>query len=251
MIRTLIAEDEPLAREALRLRLQSEPDIEIVGEAVDGRSAVELVLRLRPDLLLLDVQMPGMSGFAVLETIAATHLPAVIFITADGEHAGHVNAIDALVERYRAERFVQSLARARAAIANGDESLQQRQDVADAVHDPQHVDAGAAPRYVQRIALRERHRFVLIKVQDIDFITAAGNYVRIHTGSRSALYRSSLADLERKLDPSMFARIHRSTIVNVDRIAEIRPDSAGDFEVQLLSDESVRMSRSYRGALLP
>jgi two-component system, LytTR family, response regulator len=254
MIRTVIVEDELLAREALRRRLISVPDVEIVDEAARGDAAVEQILRLRPDLLLLDVQIPGISGFEVLEAVSSTHLPLVIFVTAHEEHAVRafeINAVDYLLKPFTEERLHQALERVRTAIGNPDEASDEVVRLGRLLDTSSNQKPDANPSgYLQRIPVRKRDRFILIRVQEIDFIEAAGNYVRIRTESSSSLFRSTLSDLERKLDPSMFARIHRSTIVNLDRVAEIRAEHHGDFEVFLTNGQGLRMSRNYRDRLL-
>jgi two-component system, LytTR family, response regulator len=227
VIRTVIVDDEPLARKGIRLRLEREKDIEIAGEAADGEAAVALIRDVRPDLLFVDVQMPGMSGFDVLEQIADIHVPAVIFVTAHDEYAVRafeVEAIDYLLKPFTQDRFDETLARARRDIAT------------------------AGP--LTRLVVRSRDTWVILKSEEIDWLEAAANYVDVHARGRSFLIRSTISSLEQRLDPDRFARIHRSTIVNVDRVAEIRSDAHGDFDVTLTNGKVLRMTRGYSGRLL-
>ena len=256
MIRTLIVDDEPLARETVRLRLAREPDVEIVGEAGDGPAAVDAILRLTPDLVVLDVQMPGLNGFDVLERVAGECLPAVVFVTAYDTfalRAFDVHAIDYLLKPFTAERLQRALDRVRRDLEHGSadagrgrlaELLDAR---AQAMAPP---GADAASRYVHRLTVREGERFVIVKAEEIDWIEAAANYLRIHARGRVYLLRSTMTSLGERLDPRQFTRIHRSTIVNIDRVREIRPEWHGDYDVVLQNGKVLRLSRSYREGLL-
>lgn len=227
MIRTLIVDDEPLARQGIRLRLEREKDIEIAGEAADGPAAVMLIREQRPDLLFLDVQMPGMNGFEVLGEIADVHVPVVVFVTAHDQYAIRafdVNAVDYLLKPFTQERFDEALKRARGDLA-ADEPL-------------------------SRLVVRARDVYVILKTEEIEYLEAAANYVDVHARGKTYLIRSTISGLERKLDQRRFARIHRSTIVNVDRVAEIRSDAHGDYDVRLLSGTTLRMTRGYSGKML-
>lgn len=248
MIRTLLVDDEPPARAGLRVRLAGEPDIEIVGEAPDGPAAVEAILRLRPDLVFLDIQMPGMDGFDVLARAGSECLPVVVFVTAYDRYAiraFEVHALDYLLKPYTAERLTESLERVRRELAR--EGGEGPAAVAELLA-AREREAGAA--FSGRWAVKDGERYVLLKSDELDWIEAAANYVRFHARGRAYLLRGTLSALERTLDPARFARIHRSTIVNVDRVKEIRPEWHGDFEVILSDGRMLRMSRNYRGALL-
>ena len=234
MIRAAIVDDEPLARQGIRLRLASEHDIEIAGEAGDGPAAVRLIASTHPDLLFLDVQMPGMSGLDVLSEVAGEHLPVVVFVTAHDQYAiqaFEVNAVDYLLKPFTKERFEEALRRARRELSARSEPSQL---------------AGL----LKRIAVRTQDRYVLLKVTDIDWIEAAANYVEIHARGKSFLVRSTIANLEKKLDPERFTRIHRSIIVNAERVAEIRSDAHGDYDVTLTTGKVLRMTRSFSERLL-
>ncbi len=248
MIRTLLVDDEPPARAGLRVRLAGERDIEIVGEAPDGPAAVEAIRSLRPDLVFLDVQMPGMDGFEVLSRAGGECLPIVVFVTAYDRYAIRafdVHALDYLLKPYTAERLNQSLERARHELAR--EGAQGPAAVAEML-DAREREAGA--KSVQRWAVKDGPRFVLLKAEEVDWIEAAANYVRFHAKGKAYLLRGTLSALERSLDTTRFARIHRSIIVNVDRVKEIRPEWHGDFDVVLQDGKVLRMSRNYREALL-
>ena len=267
-IRTLIVDDEPLAREGLRVRLSREPDIEIVGEANDGESAVEAIEGLTPDLVFLDVQMPGLPaprdadgkrmglagdpkacGFDVLDRVSATHLPIVVFVTAYDQYAikaFDVHALDYLLKPFSDARFAQALERARRAVLSDTDRDADRRVAAL-------LSAQAEARqksYLARLPVKDRDRFLLLRVEEIDWIEAAQNYVQIHARKREYLVRGTMNDLEAQLEPVRFARIHRSTLVNLDRIREIRPAWHGDFDVVLDDGTQLKLSRHYRDRLL-
>ena len=227
MIRTVIVDDEPLARQGIRLRLEREKDIELAGEAADGPAAVQVIRDARPDLLFLDVQMPGMSGFDVLAAIADVHVPVVVFVTAHDDYAiraFEVEAVDYLLKPFTQERFDEALRRARRDVASSEP--------------------------LARLVVRSRDAYVILKAEEIDWIEAAANYVEVHARGRSFLMRSTIGGLEQRLDPKRFTRIHRSAIVNIDRVAEVRSDAHGDFEVTLTGGKMLRMTRNYSERLL-
>jgi len=250
MIRALIVDDEPLARDGIRARLEREPDFGVVGEAADGPEAIEAIRGLTPAVVFLDVQMPGCNGFEVLRTLPATELPLVVFVTAFDAHALQafaLHALDFLLKPYSDERFQDCLSHVRAAIAQGETAaeLARVRELLEA------VEAGGATRYPPRFAVRERERVVLVHASDLEAVVAAGNYVQLIAGGRKHLLRLTLAEMERQLDPVRFARVHRTTILNVDRIREIQTDPHGSGIVVSESGASYRMSRSYRDRLLP
>ena len=227
MIRTVIVDDEPLARQGIRLRLEREKDIEIAGEAADGPAAVQLIRTARPDLLFLDVQMPGMTGFDVLGDIADVHVPVVVFVTAHDDYAiraFEVEAVDYLLKPFTQERFDEAMRRARRDLATSEP--------------------------LTRLVVRTRDAFVILKADEIDWVEAAANYVDVHARGRSFLMRATISSLEQRLDPKKFARIHRSAIVNIDRVAEVRSDAHGDFDVTLAGGKVLRMTRNYSERLL-
>ena len=255
VIRTLVVDDEPLSREGVLVRLRDEEDIEVVGEAADGLLAVEKIETLKPDLVFLDVQMPGLDGFQVLERISRDILPMVVFVTAHDVHAlraFEIHAMDYLLKPFSEERFQESLRRAREELRKTDE-FPERRRLAELVESLEAARAGldSGPRYASRVVVRDRDRIHLVPTGEILAVEAAGNYVQIVTRDRKYLLRSTLAEMERDLDPARFARIHRSTIVNAGHVREIRPDSHGDCDVHLDGRIVYRMSRAYRGRLLP
>jgi len=252
VIRTAIVDDEPVAREGLRLWLAAEPDVHVVGEAGSPAAAVELVLRQRPDLLFLDVQMPEGDGFDVIEGIGAQHLPEVIFVTAHERHAlraFEVAALDFLLKPVREERFRTALERARSELARGEA----RQGPARLTALLDHVRGAPRPdgsRRIERFAVRTRDRFVIVPAAEVRWIGAAANYAELHLAGVTHLVRSTLAELEAGLDPGRFARIHRGTIVRLDCVREVIPAMHGDYDLVLDDGAVLKLSRRYRSRLL-
>jgi len=246
MIRTLIVDDEPLARRRVRDLLSREPDVEIVGEAHDGPAAVSLVRELMPDLLFLDVQMPELDGFGVLEQVGHRRIPALVFVTAYDRfalRAFEAHALDYLLKPYDDQRFAAALQRVREQLRNRSaDDLERR--VRDLLADVR----GGASR-LERLAVQSGSRSVLVPVSEIDWIEAEGKYVRLHVGERSYLLRDSMRRLESVLDPRHFLRIHRSTIVNVERVREVEAFFRGEFILFLRDGTQLRSGRSYRGGV--
>ncbi len=252
MIRIAIVDDEPVAREGLRLWLATESDVEIVGEAGTPAEAIGLVLRERPDLLFLDVQMPEGDGFDVLEGIAETHLPEVIYVTAHEQHALRafdLAALDFLLKPVREERFRVALERARRELARGVEREGPAR-LAALLDDMRRV-RGDEARRIERFTVRDRERIRFVPVDDVRWIGAAGNYAELHLAQGTHLVRATMAELEAGLDPARFARIHRGTLVRVDCILEVVAAAHGDFDVRLDDGTELRLSRRYRSRLLP
>jgi two-component system LytT family response regulator len=258
MIRTLIVDDEALAREGIRIRLSGEPDIEIVGEAADGPAAVEAIKKLVPALVFLDVKMPGFDGFEVLERANRWHSPLVVFVTAYDRYAVsafEVHAFDYLLKPICGERFKDALQRVRLALAT-EETLEashkRMSEFLDSHASGERQAGGLGQReHVTRLVLKDRDCYFLVKADEVEWIHSAANYAEVHARGRSFLLRMTMNALEDRLDPLQFARIHRSTIVNVDRIAEIKPSvSHGEFEVVLKGGTTLRLSRGYSSHLL-
>jgi len=262
-IRTLVVDDEPLARQGLRVRLGREDDIDVIGEAEDGPSAVRTISALRPDLVFLDVQMPGFDGFEVLSRIAADYLPSVVFVTAYDRYALRafgVHALDYLLKPIEHRRFQETLRRARASVVAGADAaaadrLRSLLEAREADSSPSTTavpdDAtDSAARFPLRFTVRDGDRYILLRVSEIDWAEAAANYLRLHAAHRTFQIRMTMSELERKLDARQFARIHRSTMVNLDRIASIAPEFHGDYQVVLTNGITLRMSRGYKDRLL-
>ena len=251
VIRAAIVDDEPLACEAIRLRLRDEENVVVVGEAADGTSAVDLITSQRPDLLFLDVQMPQMDGFEVLDTVAPTFLPMVVFVTAYDQYAlkaFETHALDYLLKPFTRERFRAALHRARTAFENG-VAPDAHRGLLNLLDDRQRRHDEWGERYLVRFAVRHKRKIKLIRVTEIDWIEAGGNYAQIHTGDACHLVRMTMQELEARLVPSLFVRIHRSTIVQIDRIGDIAPVSHGDFDLTLKNGMTLRLSRNYRSRL--
>ncbi|HET7537686.1 MAG TPA: LytTR family DNA-binding domain-containing protein [Candidatus Didemnitutus sp.] len=259
-IRTLVVDDEPAARRGVRLLLERDPDVVVVGEAASGAEAVKKITEDKPDLVFLDVQMPEMNGFKVLEAVAARHVPAVIFVTAYDQHAlraFEVNAVDYLLKPFEDQRFWASVSRAKA-------ELQRRQ--ADALGDklthllsylrtvtpmPPPAEFTATNEAVtrERILLKSGGEIYFLKADEIDWIEAEGDYMKFHAGGRAHLLRETMGRLEDKLDARRFIRIHRSTIVNIDRVKKLSPSFAGEYAVILADGTKLRLSRGYHERL--
>lgn len=240
-VRTVIVDDEPLGRERIRTLLDDDPEIEVVGEASDGKAAVAAIAKLKPALLFLDVQMPEMSGFEVLKAIAGAEMPAVIFVTAYDHYAVQafqVHALDYLLKSFDRERFGQAVQRAKAEITKGREhKLDER--LAALLEDLQ-VQHGK----MERLIVRSGGRIIFLRVEEIDWIEAADNYVCLHVGRESYLLRGTMASVEQRLDARRFLRIHRSTIVNLDRVRELAPLFHGDYAVRLRDGTELVLSRN-------
>lgn len=252
MIRVALVDDEPVAREGLRLWLAREPDMNIVGEAGTAAEAIALVLREQPDLLFLDVQMPGADGFSVLEAASREHVPEVVFVTAHERHALRafdVSALDFLLKPVREDRFRAALAKARHELARGAarEGPARVSALLDHLRAPAGVDG---ERRLERFAVRTRDRFIIVLAAEVEWIGAAGNYAELHLAGATHLVRATMAELEAGLDPARFARIHRGTLVRLDLVCEVIPATHGDFEVVLRDGTTLKLSRRYRGRVL-
>jgi two-component system, LytTR family, response regulator len=257
LLKAVIVDDEPLGRETIRLRLADEPDVAIAGEASNGKDAVELIKKTRPDVVFMDVKMPGMDGFEVIDMVSPVHLPIVVFVTAHDVFAVRAferHALDYLLKPFTASRFATALDRARFEVARAgdpethdrliaflDEQKRQRETTKTALR-------GGEP-YLARFAVHRNHRIVLIGVEDIDWIESCANYARLHVQDVSHLVRMTMSELERRLDPARFARIHRSAIVRIACIDQIIPALHGDFNLTLRDGTALKLSRNYRSNL--
>ncbi|MGH9579376.1 MAG: LytR/AlgR family response regulator transcription factor [Terriglobales bacterium] len=257
-IRALIVDDEPLARERIRSLLQSEPDVQVAGECADGRKALAAIRKQAPDLLFLDVQMPELDGFGVLKALGAEHMPAVIFVTAYDQYAlkaFDAHALDYLLKPFDRERFHRALQRARGHLKRDrTEALsEQLQSLIEYLKvDPKCAalnggNSGSATP--DRLVVKSGGRVFFLKTSEVDWVEAAGNYARLHVAKDSHLLRETMSGLESRLDASRFLRIHRSTIVNVERIKELQPWFHGDYVVILHDGTRLTLSRGYRECL--
>jgi two-component system, LytTR family, response regulator len=245
-IRTLVVDDEPLARERLTNLLSAEPDIEVVGQCRDGEEAATAIVDHTPDLVFLDVQMPSMNGFEVIDAVGSEKMPLVIFVTAYDQHAlkaFQVRALDYLLKPFDRERFQEALQRARTYIQRdetGDIGRRLLALVKDLRRDQPKTD---------RLVVKSGGRLFFLRTDEIDWIEAAGNYVRLHVGPVSHLLRETMNAIESRLDPEKFFRIHRSRIVNMERIQEMQPWLNGEYAVLLRTGTRLTLSRGYREKL--
>jgi two-component system LytT family response regulator len=240
-LRSLIVDDEPLARRRLKTLLRAEPHVEVVGEAEDGAAAVDAIRRLRPDLVFLDVQMPGLDGFGVLDQVGLDRVPAVIFVTAYDHYALQAfdaHAVDYLLKPFDRARLREAIARA-VKLSDSDELLQRVYTLL----------AMAAKRPLRRVLVRSAGRIHFVSTSEIDWIEAAGHYVTLHAGRQAHLLRETMAALAARLDADRFVRVGRGTIVNLDAVRELQPASHGDLDVVLRNGTRLRASRRYAKGL--
>jgi two-component system LytT family response regulator len=240
-VRTLIVDDEELGRKRIRKLLALESEFEIVGESCDGCEAIRAIEKLAPDLVFLDVQMPELGGFDVLARIAPQKMPVIIFVTAHDQFAlkaFEAQALDYLLKPFDDERFAQSLQRVRTYL-NGNESGEIKERLAKLAE-----GLSKGRHYLSRVAVKSAGRVLFLKAGEIDWIEAAGNYVNLHVGTETYLLRSRMNDLEKRFDPEQFFRIHRSTIVNLDRVKELKPLFKGEAIVVLKDGQQLSASRN-------
>jgi two-component system LytT family response regulator len=245
--RVLIVDDEPLARERLRTLLQEEAGIEIVGEASEGLSAAESILALTPDIVFLDVQMPGADGFDVIEAVGPDKMPFVVFVTAFDRYALRafdVHALDYLLKPFDRDRFRQALARARQQITNRQNGGEVERRLAAIVE-----DLKPAKAKTDRFVVKSGGRIFFVRTGEIDWIEAAGNYVKLHVGNDSHLIRETMNAVEGKLSSDIFVRIHRCHIVNIEQVRELQPWFNGEYVVFLKNGTRLTLSRGYRERL--
>src|SRR5215469_86822 len=243
---TLIVDDEPLAREGLRLLLSRDPEVSAILEAKDGREAVAAIRERGPDLVFLDVQMPEMDGFEVVQTIGAESMPAVVFVTAHDQYAiqaFEINVLDYLLKPVIEERFVKALVRAKDRIRSNVAADSSRQIIGL-------LETIAAPQnYLKRLAIRSAGKTIFLDVEDVDWRGAAENYVELHVGRANHLLHVTMNGLEKSLDPEIFLRIHRSTIVNLDRIKEVQSGAHGEYLITLRDGARLQSGRTYSDRL--
>lgn len=246
-IRTIIADDESLARKKLRMLLGAESGVQIVAECQDGKQVIDAVLSLKPDLLLMDIQMPVADGFQVLESIPAELVPIVVFTTAYDQYAiraFEAHALDYLLKPFNEERLCRSIQRVKAELLKSHE-LSVRARILDLLNTTK-----PESKQFRRLVIRTSGRVVFLDLNEIDWIEAAANYVKLHSGKDSYLLREGIGHLASKLDPERFVRIHRSSIVNVSRIRELQPCESGEYIAVLKNGKELSCSRGCRPQLL-
>jgi len=245
-IRTLVVDDESLARERLCDMLAADPQIEIIAECANGQEAIEAIQLHSPDLVFLDVEMPGIDGFGVLDALPPESIPTTIFVTAYDQYAVRafeVYALDYLLKPFDQERFEKALARAKTQISSQrTDALSQR--ILSALE-----EIKTRPVHLERLVIKMNGHVFFIKAEEIDWLEAEGNYVRLHAGKESYLLRDTISALESQLDPKKFIRVHRSAIVNIDRITELQPWFHGEYRIILTEGVQLTLSRTYREKL--
>jgi two-component system LytT family response regulator len=257
-LRALIADDEPLARHRIEDLLRDEPDVDVVARTQDGPATVEAIRSLRPDLVFLDIQMPGLSGLDVVSQVGPEHMPATIFVTAFDAHAlkaFEIAAVDYLVKPFDDERFAQAFRRARERVRMEEVERVTRR-LLSVLGEGQAAEAaagtpaapGRAP-YVQSIPVETRGQVRFVPVDAIDYVTSSGPYAELHVGPETHLLRERMQELERRLDPARFVRIHRSAIVPLDRVESLRVKPGGETAVRLRGGAELAVSRSRRREL--
>jgi two-component system LytT family response regulator len=245
-IRALVVDDEPLARAMIREMLESDSEVEIVGECANGREAVETIKSAAPDIVFLDIQMPEIGGFEVLESLDSNAHPYVIFVTAYDQYAVRafeVHALDYLLKPFDRERFEGAWQRAKSQIKLNRTSRRD-QDIIALLE-----ELKAGPRYLERLVIKNGGRVFFLHVQDVHCIEAEGNYVRVYDNQKGYLLRETISSLEEQLDPKQFLRIHRSAIVKIDRIKEMQPWFHGEYRIIMENGKQLALSRNYRANL--
>ncbi len=244
-VRCLIVDDEELARESIRAAATLDPALDVVGEAGDGDEAIRAVETLRPDLLFLDIQMLEASGFDVLDELAArgVKLPLTVFVTAHDEHAlrgFEAHAVDYLLKPIREDRFLDAVAAARARLA-ADRGARAAEQLARLL-----ASGGVRPPTATRLPVKANGRVAFVLLSEVEWIASEGNYVRLHVAGESHLMRETMHGIEARLDPETFMRIHRTTIINVGKIQELRRWFTGEYLVRMQSGKELTMTRTYR-----
>ncbi len=259
-IRTLIVDDEPAARAGLRQLLAADPEVVVAGECASGREAVAAIQDTAPDLLFLDVQMPELDGFGVLREIGTEGVPAVVFVTAYDQYAlraFEVHALDYLLKPFSDARFRESLTRAKEQVRRGrlgqlSRKLAALLDTYNGSGDGTRrgdAEQAAPAGYLERLVVKSGGKVTLLQIGDIEWIDADGDYARIHVGKAAHLLRETMKRLEQQLDPARFVRIHRSTIVNLEKVKELQPFYRGEYVVVLHTGATLKLSRGYRANL--
>ena len=255
-IRTLLVDDEKLAVQGLQLRLEPYADVEIIGTCANGREAIRAIKTQRPDLVFLDIQMPGFDGFSVVKGVMELDPPLFVFVTAYQEHAiraFEANAVNYLMKPVDEDKLADTMERVRTRLAEkrSAEEAEKLKDVLaevspESLEDMSGDAEAAVGRYEKMINIKDRGQIFRVEMDTIEHIEAAGDYMCIYTGDNSLILRETMKDLERRLDPKTFQRVHRSTIVNLDQVRQVRPHTNGECFLVLESGAEVKVSRSYR-----
>jgi two-component system LytT family response regulator len=254
-IRTLLVDDEKLAIQGLQLRLEPYPDVEIIGTCANGREAIRAIKTEKPDLVFLDIQMPGFDGFSVVKGVMELEPPLFVFVTAYEEHAiraFQANAINYLMKPVDVDELADTLDRVRTRLVekrSAEEAEKLKDVLAEVAPDAMEnmpTDEESTARYEKMINIKDRGQIFRVDVDSIEHIEAAGDYMCIYTGDNSLILRETMKDLERRLDPRVFQRVHRSTIVNLDQVRQVKPHTNGECFLVLDSGAEVKVSRSYR-----
>jgi two-component system LytT family response regulator len=247
-IRTLIVDDEPLARRRILSLLQPDADFEVLGESGNGKDAVEKIMELKPDLVFLDVQMPKLDGFGVLEAAAQTHLPAIVFVTAYDQYAVKAfdaHAVDYLLKPFKQERFMDAVLRVKSQVqgtpANGNGNGEENQKLLSLLR---HVNTDS-----DRLVVRSGGKVVFLRASEVEWIEAAANYIKLYSQQRVFTVREKISSLEEALPAGKFMRIHRSLIVNLGMVQEIQPCGGGEFVVVLRNGRELPLGRTYRSKI--
>ena len=251
-VRTLIVDDERMARKRLRTLLPADSDVDVVGEAGNGRDAVSAIQERVPDLVFLDIQMPELDGFAVVQTVGVENMPVTVFVTAFDQYAlkaFEAHALDYLTKPFDRERFQTSLTRAKQQVSL--RASARNANPADATDRLVSLlsDMRRKQEYSDRLMVKSAGRVIFLRVEEIDWIEAAGSYVRLHVGRDAHLLHEGITSVMARLDPSRFTRVHRSTIVNLDRVRELQPWFHGDAIAILRDGTKIQVSRTYRESL--
>ena len=259
-LRVIIVDDEPLALRGMKLRLQEFPEVEVVEECANGREAVKAIKSLNPDLVFLDIQMPGLDGFGVVRALIGGPAPLFVFVTAYDKYAidaFEANALDYMVKPVEEERLKDAIHRARDAMKSraaaeresrlvemlASLSDDDRDKIKDLIDDPAWVEK---ERYAERISFKDGSKVVVLNADDIEWIDAAGDYMCIHAGGKTHIIRETMKTLQQRLDPARFQRVHRSAIVNVAKVKELHPHPNGEYFLILENGNELKLSRSYK-----
>ncbi len=263
-ITAIICDDEPLALKGMKMRLEVFDDVEIVRECRNGREAIAAIKELKPDLAFLDIQMPGLDGFAVVKSLVGSYMPLIVFVTAYDQYALEAfqsHATDYLLKPVEEDRLEQTIAKIRETMRQHSAIEQNARIVKllETMANPPEIllsavldqDQPEAPKgqYEPQIHIKDRGYITRVEVKDIDYIDAAGDYMCIHTGEKTHILRATMKTLEKKLDPAIFQRVHRSAIVNLNRVKELHPHSNGEYFLVLDGGQEIKVSRSYKDVI--